>query len=91
MQDQFSILDNLSLNVGVRYDYYQTFGSNVSPRAGLIDHPFEKTTLNLLYARHFGRLTHTSFAAQTAELLRKQIPGSTPKRFKPMSLSSNSM
>ena len=53
VQDQFSILDNLSLNVGVRYDYYQTFGSNVSPRAGLIYQPFEKTTLKLLYGQAF--------------------------------------
>jgi outer membrane receptor for ferrienterochelin and colicins len=53
IQDQFSILDNLSLNAGVRYDYYQTFGSNVSPRIGLIYHPFEKTTLKLLYGEAF--------------------------------------
>jgi len=52
-QDQFSILDNLSLNAGVRYDYYQTFGRNVSPRVGLIYHPFEKTTLKLLYGQAF--------------------------------------
>ena len=53
VQDQFSILDNLSLNVGVRYDSYQTFGSNVSPRAGLIYRPFDKTTLKLLYGEAF--------------------------------------
>jgi iron complex outermembrane receptor protein len=53
IQDEFSILDNLVLNAGVRYDYYKTFGSTTNPRAGLIYRPFSGTSLKLLYGQAF--------------------------------------
>jgi outer membrane receptor for ferrienterochelin and colicins len=52
-QDQFTILDNLILNAGVRYDYYKTFGSSTNPRAALIYNPFKGTTLKFLYGQAF--------------------------------------
>lgn len=52
LQDEFSILDNLILNAGVRYDYYETFGSTVNPRIALI-YNLEKTTFKALYGTAF--------------------------------------
>jgi len=52
-QDEFSITSQLTLNAGVRYDYFSIFGSTVNPRIGLIYNPFEKSTLKLLYGSAF--------------------------------------
>lgn len=52
-QDDYSITDELSLNVGVRYDYYSIFGSTVNPRAGLIYTPWQSTVFKLLYGEAF--------------------------------------
>lgn len=51
-QDEFSILENLILNAGVRYDYYESFGSTVNPRVALI-YNLEKTTFKALYGMAF--------------------------------------
>jgi iron complex outermembrane receptor protein len=53
MQDQFSILDNLILNAGVRYDHYKIFGDTVNPRVGIIYNPWKKTTLKFIYGEAF--------------------------------------
>lgn len=53
MQDQFSILDNVIINAGVRYDHYKTFGDTINPRIGIIYNPWEKTTLKFLYGEAF--------------------------------------
>ena len=44
---------NLLLNAGLRYDHYDTFGSTLNPRVGLIYSPWEKTTFKLLYGQAF--------------------------------------
>jgi iron complex outermembrane receptor protein len=53
LQDEFSILDNLILNAGVRYDHYSTFGSTVNPRLALIYTPFDGTVFKFLYGSAF--------------------------------------
>ena len=53
IQDEFPLLDNLVLNVGLRYDDYSTFGGTTNPRAALIYNPLEKTTLKFLYGTAF--------------------------------------
>jgi outer membrane receptor for ferrienterochelin and colicins len=53
LQDEFSILNNLVLNAGVRFDEYSTFGSTTNPRAALIYTPLEKTIFKLLYGTAF--------------------------------------
>ena len=49
LQDEFQIKSNLILNLGVRYDDFDSLGSTVNPRAALIWSPLQDTTLKLLY------------------------------------------
>ena len=35
-EDEYSILENLRLTLGARYNYHETFGNNISPRAYLV-------------------------------------------------------
>ena len=53
IQDEFSILKNLTLSAGVRWDHYGQFGNTENPRLGLIYSPRETTTLKLLYGSAF--------------------------------------
>ena len=48
-QAELSLMTNLVLNVGGRYDHYSTFGDTVNPRVGLIYTPFEATAIKALY------------------------------------------
>lgn len=52
LQDEFSIAKGLILNAGVRYDYFDSFGGTINPRAALI-YNYEKTTFKALYGRAF--------------------------------------
>ncbi len=52
-QDEIMLRSNLLVNVGLRYDYYDTFGSTLNPRLGLIWGPWDQGTLKLLYGRAF--------------------------------------
>jgi outer membrane receptor for ferrienterochelin and colicins len=53
LQDEFSILKNLVLNAGIRYDNYSNFGSTVNPRLALIYTPLEGTVFKILYGTAF--------------------------------------
>jgi iron complex outermembrane receptor protein len=52
-QDEFSILKNLTLTAGVRYDHYSTFGGTTNPRLALVYSPSEKTIFKALYGTAF--------------------------------------
>jgi len=52
-QGEWEICSNLVFNGGVRLDYYETFGSTVNPRLGLIYRPWTKTNFKLLYGQAF--------------------------------------
>ena len=52
LQDEFTILDNLILNAGVRFDYFDSFGHTVNPRVALI-YNLENTTFKALYGTAF--------------------------------------
>jgi outer membrane receptor for ferrienterochelin and colicins len=53
LQDEYHILDNLILNAGIRYDYFETFGGTVNPRVALIYSPLSRTTVKFLFGTAF--------------------------------------
>jgi outer membrane receptor for ferrienterochelin and colicins len=53
VQDEFGITSRITLNAGVRYDHYSTFGGTTNPRAALIFRAAQKTTFKLLYGNAF--------------------------------------
>ena len=53
VEGEYSIRNNLTLNAGMRYDHYSTFGGTANPRLGLIYNPWQKTALKLLYGTAF--------------------------------------
>ncbi len=52
LQDEFRLLDSLTLLAGARYDHY-AFGDSANPRVSLIWRPLDTTTLKLLYGTAF--------------------------------------
>lgn len=52
-QDDYEITQSLSLNAGVRYDYFSTFGSAINPRAGLTYKPWDSSAIKVLYGNAF--------------------------------------
>jgi iron complex outermembrane receptor protein len=52
-QDEARFLESLLLNIGVRYDHYETFGGAVNPRMSVIYLPAERTSVKILYGRAF--------------------------------------
>jgi outer membrane receptor for ferrienterochelin and colicins len=53
LQDEYSVLTNLLLNVGVRYDHYSSFGGTANPRLGVIYSPWTTTTFKAIYGRAY--------------------------------------
>ena len=52
IQDEYHLLKPLRINVGIRYDNYDSFDS-LNPRAALVYTPVETTALKLLYSEAF--------------------------------------
>ncbi|HTE47985.1 MAG TPA: TonB-dependent receptor [Gemmatimonadaceae bacterium] len=52
-QDEIKLFTPLTFYAGLRYDHYETFGSAMSPRVGLIYTPGTATTVKLLAGRAF--------------------------------------
>jgi iron complex outermembrane receptor protein len=53
IQDEFQVLTHLTVNAGIRYDHYESFGGTTNPRLALIYNPVKKTTLKLIYGEAF--------------------------------------
>ncbi len=53
LQTELTLLDNLHLNAGFRYNYSDYYGDTINPRIGLIYSPWQSTTLKLLYGAAF--------------------------------------
>ncbi len=52
-QDEFAITSKFTVNAGLRFDRYYSFGGTTNPRLGLIYRPLEKTTVKLLFGDAF--------------------------------------
>ncbi|MFI5303679.1 MAG: TonB-dependent receptor plug domain-containing protein, partial [Nitrospiria bacterium] len=52
-QDEVSLSKHVILNAGIRYDDYDTFGSTINPRLGIIYNPYQKSFIKLLYGSAF--------------------------------------
>ncbi len=57
-QAEVVLRTNLTFHVGVRYDYSDTFGDELSPRLALLYAPLAKTTVKLIYGRAFRAPNH---------------------------------
>ncbi len=53
MQDEWEIIDDLTLTAGVRFDDYSDFGNTTSPRIGLVWNISESAEAKLLYGESF--------------------------------------
>lgn len=53
LQDEWTLNDNLHLNLGGRYDHYEKSGGTFNPRLGLILDPWQNTTWKFLYGTAF--------------------------------------
>jgi iron complex outermembrane receptor protein len=52
VQDEITLLDNLLLNLGARYDHYDSFGGTFNPRLALI-YNLKHTSFKVLYGEAF--------------------------------------
>jgi outer membrane receptor for ferrienterochelin and colicins len=52
-QDDISLNDWITLHLGMRFDEYDSVGSEYSPRAGLLFFPSDRSTFKLLFGRAF--------------------------------------
>jgi iron complex outermembrane receptor protein len=78
-QDEISLHRNLTLDLGLRYDQYSTFGGTTNPRAALIYQPFEKTTLKLLYGQSFrAPNAYEMFFQSTNPYFQAMLPNGNP-------------
>jgi iron complex outermembrane receptor protein len=53
LQDELTIAKSLTVNAGVRYDYYSAVQASTDPRAALIYRPWGQTTFKLIYGQAF--------------------------------------
>ena len=53
LQDEWAITKSLTLNAGLRYDWFERFGGSWNPRGALIWNPGKTTTLKFLYGQAF--------------------------------------
>lgn len=53
LQDEWQVLEAVSMTAGVRYDHYSDFGDTLNPRVGLVWNFLENADLKLLYGQAF--------------------------------------
>jgi outer membrane receptor for ferrienterochelin and colicins len=53
LQDEYQMLENLSVTFGLRHDEYSTVGSATTPRGAIVYNPLRTSTLKFLYGEAF--------------------------------------
>jgi iron complex outermembrane receptor protein len=53
VEDEFAIASNLTLNAGLRYDYYSSVKASTDPRIAVIYHPTRNNVFKLVYGQSF--------------------------------------
>ncbi|MBI1924427.1 TonB-dependent receptor, partial [Candidatus Poribacteria bacterium] len=53
LQDEYQVMENLSLTFGIRQDKYSTVGGAITPRSAIVYNPIKSGTLKLLYGEAF--------------------------------------
>ncbi len=53
LQDQYQILDNLSITAGLRYENNSLFFQGLTPRAALVFNPYGESYFKLIYGKAF--------------------------------------
>ena len=53
VQDEVPILPRLTLNAGIRYDYFDSFGDTVNPRTALMYTPWTNGVFKFLYGQAY--------------------------------------
>ncbi len=79
IQDEFRIVDSLLINIGVRYDYYNTFGDTINPRAALIYQPLPMTALKFVYGSAFRAPTAYELYYNDGNISMKSNPALRPE------------
>ena len=82
LQDEIQIHKTLSLNAGVRYDHYDTFGGTTNPRVALIWKPLEGTILKLLYGEAFRAPSAYEFFYSDGGQTSKSNPNLQPEKIR---------
>ena len=53
LQDEYQLMENLSLTFSIRHDKYSTVGSSTTPRGAIVYNPLKSGTIKLLYGEAF--------------------------------------
>jgi outer membrane receptor for ferrienterochelin and colicins len=80
LQDEYTIVQNLILNAGVRYDHYDNFGGTTNPRIGLIYSPFAGTTIKAVFGQAFRAPNAYELYYGDGNVTQKPNPGLRPER-----------
>jgi iron complex outermembrane receptor protein len=78
-QDEISLGPKVRLNLGVRFDKWQTFGESTNPRAAVIYSPGRRTTLKALFGSAFRAPTIYELYYDDGGLSSKSNPALEPE------------
>ncbi len=79
-QDEITLLDNLILNAGLRYDNLSYASDAVNPRLALIYKPWDNTSFKLLYGTSFR--APSPYDLYYTDPFQKKSPNLTPEKIK---------
>ena len=79
LQEQLRLGKKVSVTLGARYDWYETFGGSLNPRLALVWMPRESTDVKLLYGTAFRAPNNYELYYAAGEIY-KQNPEIDPER-----------